>query len=224
MTAKELRQGIIAKIKHALKTNLIAGLLVATPLAASLFLMRLIFRWGDKLLLAIPEAYRPESYLPFHVPGLGIILLFALLFLLGILARNILGRTLVRIGDRIMGAIPLINKVYQAVKQLVETVLLGGGKDFKRVVLIEYPRKGMYALAYVTGKTHVEFENKIGKNVINLFLPTTPNPTSGFYLIVPEEDVISLDISVEESFKILISGGIINPEEANRSGGNHDHQ
>ena len=223
MTARE-RKGLAAKIKAALKANLIAGLLVATPLAATVFLLRLILRWGDKIMLLVPEAYRPENYLPFDIPGLGIILLFALLFLLGILARNILGRTLVRLGERIMGAIPLVNKVYQSVKQLMETVLVGGGRDFKRVVLVEYPRKGIYALAYVTGKTYVEFSNKTGKNVINLFLPTTPNPTSGFYLIVPEEDVIELDISVEDSFKILISGGLINPEDANRSGGTHDRQ
>lgn len=219
MTARQ-RKGITAKVKAALKANLIAGLLVAAPLAATVFLLRLILRWGDKIMLLVPEAYRPESYLPFEIPGLGIFLLFALLFLLGILARNILGRTLVRLGERIMGAIPLVNKVYQSVKQLMETVLVGGGRDFKRVVLVEYPRRGIYALAYVTGKTHVEFSKKTGNKVINLFLPTTPNPTSGFYLIVPEEDVIELDISVEDSFKILISGGLINPEDANRSGGN----
>ena len=223
MTAKE-RRSIAVRIKAALKANLIAGLLVAAPLAATVFLLRLILRWGDKIMLLVPEAYRPESYLPFEIPGLGIFLLFALLFLLGILARNILGRTLVRLGERIMGAIPLVNKVYQSVKQLMETVLVGGGRDFKRVVLVEYPRKGIYALAYVTGKTHREFSKKTGKNVINLFLPTTPNPTSGYYLIVPEEDVIELDISVEDSFKILISGGLINPEDANRSGGTHDRQ
>lgn len=218
MTARQ-RKSITAKVKAALKANLIAGLLVAAPLAATVFLLRLILRWGDKIMLLVPEAYRPESYLPFEIPGLGIFLLFALLFLLGILARNILGRTLVRLGERIMGAIPLVNKVYQSVKQLMETVLVGGGRDFKRVVLVEYPRRGIYALAYVTGRTYVEFSKKTGKNVINLFLPTTPNPTSGFYLIVPEEDVIELDISVEDSFKILISGGLINPEDANRSGG-----
>ena len=223
MAAKQ-HKGIAAKIKAALKANLIAGLVVAAPLAATVFLLRLILRWGDKIMLLVPEAYRPESYLPFEIPGLGIFLLFALLFLLGILARNILGRTLVRLGERIMGAIPLVNKVYQSVKQLMETVLVGGGRDFKRVVLVEYPRRGIYALAYVTGKTHAEFSKKTGKKVINIFLPTTPNPTSGFYLIVPEEDVIELDISVEDSFKILISGGLINPEDANRSGGPHDHQ
>ena len=159
MTAKQ-RRGIAAKIKAALKANLIAGLLVAAPLAATVFLLRLILRWGDKIMLLVPEAYRPESYLPFDIPGLGIFLLFALLFLLGILARNILGRTLVRLGERIMGAIPLVNKVYQSVKQLMETVLVGGGRDFKRVVLVEYPRRGIYALAYVTGKTHMEFSKK----------------------------------------------------------------
>lgn len=209
---------ILGHIKKALKTNLIAGLLVVTPLAATVFLLRLIFRWADKIILLIPEAYRPDAYLPFNIPGLGIILLVMTLFMIGFLARNILGRTLVRLGERIMDNIPLVNKFYQAVKQLVETIFTGGGKDFRRVVLIEYPRKGLYALAYVTGKTYPEFQDKTDKPVINLFLPTTPNPTSGFYLMVPEEDVIPLDISVEDSFKILISGGILNPDEVKRSG------
>ncbi|BBD09618.1 DUF502 domain-containing protein [Desulfovibrio ferrophilus] len=213
------RTGLLGLLKGALKTNLIAGLLVVIPLAATAFFLGVIFRWADKILLLIPEPFRPENYLPFNIPGLGIILLVMALFLIGFLARNILGRTLVRLGERIMNNIPLVNKFYQAVKQLVETIFIGGGKDFKRVVLIEYPRKGIYALAYVTGKTYPEFQNKTDKPVINLFLPTTPNPTSGFYLLVPEEDVITLDISVEDSFKILISGGIINPDEVKRSGG-----
>jgi len=210
---------LFGQIKKALKTNLLAGLLVVTPLAATVFLLGLIFKWADKILLLIPETYRPETYLPFKVPGLGVLLLAMALFLIGLLARNILGRTLVALGDRIMDHIPLVNKIYQAVKQLVEAILSGGGKDFRRVVLVEYPRKGIYALAYVTGRTYPEFQQKTDKHVINLFLPTTPNPTSGFYLLVPEEDVIPLDISVEDSFKILISGGIINPDEAKRTGG-----
>ncbi|WP_461209621.1 DUF502 domain-containing protein [Desulfocurvus sp. DL9XJH121] len=219
MCSQDPNAGLAARIKAALKANLIAGILVATPLAATVFLLGLILRWGDKILLLVPPALRPESYLPFRIPGLGIILLLALLFALGVLVRNILGRTLVRLGERIMESIPLVNKVYHSVKQLVEAVLMGGGKDFKRVVLVEYPRKGVYALAYVTGDTYKEFQEKTGKHVINLFLPTTPNPTSGFYLLVPEEDVIPLDISVEDSFKILISGGIIQPEEHNNQGG-----
>lgn len=219
MIGEQQNLGILGHIKKALKTNLIAGLLVVTPLAATVFLLRLIFRWADRILLLIPEAYRPETYLPFKIPGLGIILLVMTLFMIGFLARNILGRTLVRLGERIMDSIPLVNKFYQAVKQLVETIFISGGNDFRRVVLIEYPRKGLYALAYVTGKTYPEFQNKTDKPVINLFLPTTPNPTSGFYLMIPEEDVIPLDISVEDSFKILISGGILNPDEVKRSGG-----
>lgn len=219
MNDAPLRISPLGHLKKALKTNLLAGLLVATPLAATAFFLGLLFRWTDKVLLLIPEPFRPEHFLPFKIPGLGILLLVTVLFVLGLLARNILGRTLVRLGERIMDAIPLVNKFYQAMKQLAETVFSGAGKDFKRVVLVEYPRRGVYALAYVTGKTYPEFQTKTEKQVINLFLPTTPNPTSGFYLLVPEEDVIPLDISVEDSFKILISGGLINPDEAKRSGG-----
>ncbi|NJB68149.1 putative membrane protein [Desulfobaculum xiamenense] len=203
---------LLRHIKDALKANLLAGILVVTPLAATGFFLSLLFKWGDKVLLLIPEPYRPEQYLPFKVPGLGIIILFMFLFLAGVLGRNILGRFVVRIGEALLNNIPLVNKFYNAVKQLVNTILNGGNKDFKRVVLIEFPRKGIWALAYVTGTAVGEIQRRTEKKVVNVFVPTTPNPTSGFYLMVPEEELIPLDMSVEDSFKVLISGGIINPE------------
>lgn len=203
---------IARKIKDTLKANLLAGILVTTPLAATAFFLSLLMKWGDKVLLLIPEPYRPEHYLPVNIPGLGIIILFIFLFLAGLLGRNILGRWLMGIGERILGNIPLVNKFYHAVKQLVSTIVNGGNKDFKRVVLIEYPRRGVWALAYVTGTAVGEIQRRTEKRVVNVFVPTTPNPTSGFYLMVPEEDLIPLNMSVEDSFKVLISGGIINPE------------
>ncbi|GAB6177113.1 DUF502 domain-containing protein [Desulfobaculum senezii] len=203
---------IARTIKDTLKANLLAGILVTTPLAATAFFLGLLMKWGDKVLLLIPQAYRPENYLPFKVPGLGILVLFIFLFIAGLLGRNILGRWLMGIGERIVDNIPLVNKFYHAVKQLVTTIINGGGKDFKRVVLVEYPRKGVWAIAYVTGTAVGEMQRRTEKRVINIFVPTTPNPTSGFYLMVPEDELITLDMSVEDSFKVLISGGIINPE------------
>lgn len=205
-------KGFFRHIKNAIKRNLIAGLLVVTPLAATAFFLSFLLRWGDKALLLIPKAYRPAHYLPFDIPGLGIIFLLLLLFCMGVLVRNVFGRFLVRLGERIVNTIPLVNKFYSAVKQLVSTIVSGGNKDFKRVVLIEYPRKGVWALAYVTGTAVGEIQRRTEKRVVNLFVPTTPNPTSGFYLMVPEDELIPLDMSVEDSFKVLISGGIINPE------------
>lgn len=205
-------KSLFGRFKSAIKTNLIAGLVVIVPVLASVWAVIILARFSDKLLLIIPEPYRPENYLPFPLPGLGLILAIMIVFLAGFLARNLLGRKLVAIGEWLMYRIPFVSPLYKAVKQLVETLLSGSTRDFKRVVLIEYPRKGVYGLAFVTGVSVGEIQRKTERKCINVFVPTTPNPTSGFYLIVPEEDVIPLDMSVEDAFKVLISGGIINPE------------
>ncbi len=201
--------------KKALKANLLTGILVLMPLVATFWFIHLLIVWVDKTLLLLPKEYRPEAFLPFPIPGLGLILVIAVLFLTGLSARNFLGRRLVHLGDRIMSYIPFVSKIYGAVKKLVDTVFSGSGKDFKRVVLIEYPRRGIYALAFVTGVSTGEVQDKTAKRTINVFLPTTPNPTSGFYLLVPEEDVIPLEMTVEDSFKLLMSGGILSPETRN---------
>lgn len=206
-------RGFFGAVKNFFKANLIAGLLALTPLVATVFFMNFLIRQMDRILLLIPAPYRPENFLPFPIPGLGFIMLLAVLLLTGLVVRNFLGRKLIAIGDAIIARIPLISKLYGAVKQLLETIFNGAARDFKRVVLVEYPRKGVYALAFVTGMGKGELQRKTGANVVNLFVPTTPNPTSGFYLLVPEEDLIPLDMTVEDSFKVLISGGIISPED-----------
>lgn len=210
---------ILQEVKDVLKTNLIAGLLFLTPLAATFYFLKFVISWLDKITNIIPPAYRPDSFLPFPIPGLGIIILFIILFMTGILVRNYLGKKLVGLWEYIISKIPFINKFYTAVKQLVETIISGGNKDFKRVVLVEFPRSGVYSLGYVTGVAVGEIQDKTQKKVLNIYVPTTPNPTSGYYLIIPEEDVIPLDMSVEDSFKLLISGGIINPEDVCKKGG-----
>ncbi len=213
----------IRAVKNALKVNLLAGLLFLTPVAATFFFLKFSIRWLDSILLIIPEPYRPENVLPFPVPGLGVILLVIILFLTGLVVRNYLGRKLVGLWDMIIVRIPVVSKFYVSVKQLIETVLHGTGKDFKRVVLVEFPREGAYSIAYVTGVAAGEIQDKTEKRMINLYVPTTPNPTSGYYLIVPEAEVIPLDMSVEDSFKLLISGGIISPE-SKKAGGYDDRQ
>ncbi len=201
--------GIFYSIKNFFKSNLLAGILVLTPVVATVFFMTVLLTWVDKILLLIPPPYRPENFLPFPVPGLGFILLFVVLLLAGFVVRNILGKQLVRLGEKIVSYIPFVRSLYYGIKQLTDTILSGSGRDFKRVVLIEYPRRGIYALAFVTGMSRGEIQNKTPQRCINVFLPTTPNPTSGFYLVVPEEDAIPLELTVEESFKILMSGGIL---------------
>ena len=206
------RQGLAAQIKAAVKTNLAAGVLVLAPIGATVLFLRFVVIQVDQVILLLPEAYRPGSYLPFPVPGLGLVVVLMVLFLAGFLARNFLGRWVVRMWERLLSAIPFAGPFYKAVKQLVETVFGDGAKDFRKVVLLEYPRKGMYSIGFVTGVAGGEIQHRTARKVVNVFLPTTPNPTSGFYLVVPEDEVIPLSMSVEDAFKVIMSGGIINPE------------
>ncbi len=201
-----------ARIKHFIRANLLAGILFLTPVMATFFFLRVLFNWVDGLLNFLPARFRPEAFLPFPVPGLGLILLFATLLLTGFVVRNYLGRKLVHVWDRIIETIPLVNKLYIALKQLVETIFNRSPNDFKRVVLIEFPKEGSYAIAFVTGVAVGETQHKTRRKVINVFVPTTPNPTSGFFLMIPEESVIPMDMGVEDAFKLLVSGGIISPD------------
>ncbi|MFV0421815.1 DUF502 domain-containing protein [Oleidesulfovibrio sp.] len=211
MPASEPTGGFWAAIRRFIKANLFAGILVLTPIVATFLMLRVAVRWVDKLLLLLPAQYRPEEYLPVAVPGLGFILLIAVLLITGLLARNFLGRRLVALGDAIMARIPLVSSLYSGIKQLVETIFTSS-RDFQRVVLIEYPRKGLYTMAFVTGVAVGEIQQKTATKVLNVFVPTTPNPTSGFYLMVPEADVTPLEMNVEDAFKLLISGGILSSE------------
>lgn len=210
------KAGFFSGIQRFFKANLIAGILFLTPLVATFLALRVLVNWVDSSLMLLPVQFRPETYLSFKIPGLGFILLFAVLLVTGLLVRNFLGRKLVEIWDFLLSKIPFVSTLYGAVKQLAEAIFSGSSKDFQRVVLLEYPRRGVYTLAFVTGTAAGEIQRRTPKTVTNLFVPTTPNPTSGFYLMVPEEDLIQLDMSVEDAFKVLISGGIVNPENSAR--------
>ncbi len=211
---------LFGRIRKFLKVNLLAGLFFLTPIAATFFLLRLTIGWLDQLLLIIPVKYRPENLLPFPVPGLGLIVLIVVLLLSGVFVRNYIGKKLVLLWERIINYIPIVNKVYTAVKQLIDTIARGTSRDFKRVVLIEYPKDNIFAMAYVTGIAVGELQEKTKRKMINVYVPTTPNPTSGFYLMVPEDETIPLDMTVEDSFKLLMSGGIITPDRKQKNGGN----
>jgi uncharacterized membrane protein len=152
------------------------------------------------------------------IPGLGFIAVIMITILVGAFARNILGRTLLGFWEAVLSRIPLVNKVYTAVKQIGEGVITDKSAVFKRAVLVQWPRKGLYALAFVTHSPGGELQDKIGdKNVYTIFLPTTPNPTSGFFLIVPEKEIIDLSISVEDAIKLVISSGIVGPKSVART-------
>jgi uncharacterized membrane protein len=198
-------------IKSTIRGYFLAGLLVIVPLGVTLVVITAILRLIDRVLIIIPPKFHPHTYLPFKVPGLGLVLAIVLIMITGILVKNYIGRRVVDFGESILSGIPLVRPVYVAVKQVIQAMFGDTPYAFKRAILVEYPRKGVWAIAFVTGRTYEEIAEKTKKKTINVFLPTTPNPTSGFYLVIPEEDTIPLDITVEDAFKLLISGGVVEP-------------
>jgi uncharacterized membrane protein len=191
---------------------LIAGLLVWLPLAATAFIIKLVINLLDKIILFLPLQYRPESLFGVSIPGFGLALAIGVLLLTGMLAANLLGRELVAIWEGILSRIPIVRNIYNAVKQIASTILTSKGKSFRKVVLAEYPRKGIWSIGFLTNE-QVELNCQgLRDEMVAVFLPTTPNPTSGFILLFPKEDLIELDMSVEEGFKFIISIGVIVPE------------
>jgi uncharacterized membrane protein len=201
-------KGIIAILKNYFFT----GLLVILPIFITVYVIWFLIRGIDVVL-----KYVPSHYLPFQVPGLGLILVVLLIFVVGVLARNFVGRKVVQFWENMVDRIPLVRIIYAGVKQLLEAFFVQKSDAFKRVALLEYPRKGIYVLGFITGICKGETQAKTDKSMINVFVPTTPNPTSGFYVLVPEDELIILDMSVENAFKVLISGGILSPNEEKRS-------
>jgi len=182
------------------------------PLTATFFVITLVVELLDRTVLLIPQEYRPEAVLGFSIPGFGVILAIAILIVTGLLAANLLGRQLVRIWEAIVSRIPLVRTVYNSVKQISATVLTSDGKAFRKVVLLEYPRSDVWSMGFLTND-HIDIRhNRINQDVAAVFVPTTPNPTSGFIVMVPREDIIELDINIEEGFKYIISMGVIVPD------------
>jgi len=165
----------------------------------------------DQVLLLIPDKFNPDNLLGFHIPGLGLILSITVVMVTGVVVANLFGRRLVAAWESLLARIPLVRSIYSSVKQIAETLFHPDGKSFRKVLLIEYPRVGIWTLAFHTGGVVHEVQNKTGKEVINVFVPTTPNPTSGFFIMVPKEDVVELDMSVDDGLKLIMSLGVVVP-------------
>ncbi|MDB9492609.1 DUF502 domain-containing protein [Dolichospermum circinale CS-534/05] len=213
---KENQGLVMERLKQDLKNDLIAGLLVLIPLATTIWLTITIATWVINFLTQIPKQLNPFDGLnPILVNILNLLVGLAVpllsILVIGLMARNIAGKWLLDVGEQLLHAIPLAGQVYKTLKQLLETLLKDSHGKFRRVVLVEYPRQGIWAIGFVTGIISHEIQNHISRPVISIFVPTTPNPTTGWYAIVPEEEVINLSISVEDAFKIIVSGGIVAP-------------
>ncbi|ABA19901.1 Protein of unknown function DUF502 [Trichormus variabilis ATCC 29413] len=206
----------IDRLKQDLKNDLIAGLLVVIPLATTIWLTITIANWVIDFLTQVPKQLNPfdglhpivVNILNFAV-GLAVPLLSILI--IGLMARNIAGRWLLDFGERLLQAIPLAGQVYKTLKQLLETLLKDSNGKFRRVILIEYPRRGIWAIAFVTGVISSEIQSQMPRPMLSVFIPTTPNPTTGWYAVVPEDEVVNLSMSVEDAFKVVVSGGIVAP-------------
>lgn len=194
-----------------MKRYLIAGLLVWVPLGVTVMVINFLVGVMDKTLLWLPVHYRPDNLLGFHVPGLGVVMSVIIVMSTGVVVANLFGRKLVQLWERMLARIPLVRTIYASVKQILETVF-SSGQAFRKVLLIEYPRKGLWTLGFQSGKTRGEAQAKTGVEVINVFIPTTPNPTSGFFIMVPRSEIIELDMDVDDGLKMIISAGVMVPE------------
>jgi uncharacterized membrane protein len=206
------------RFQQDLKNDLIAGLLVVIPLATTIWLATTVSRFVLAFLTSIPKQFNPFNTLnPFlqELINLGVGLLGPLLgiLLIGLMARNIVGRWLLAFGEGTLLRIPLAGSVYKTLKQLLETFLQGSSSKFRRVVLVEYPQDGLYALGFVTGVLGTAMQVGFSEPMLSVFIPTAPNPTTGWYAVVPETKVRDLDLSVEDAFRTIISAGIVNPDE-----------
>lgn len=207
---------MLQRFKQDLKNDLIAGFLVVIPLATTIWLTITVAKWSVDLLTRIPKQINPFDGLdPFLSNSLNLLVGFAVpllsILVIGLMARNIAGRWLLDFGEQFLQAIPLAGSVYKTLKQILETLLRDSKNKFRRVVMVEYPRKGVWTLGFVTGKVSAQLQSHLAEPTLSIFIPTTPNPTSGWYAIVPESEAIDLEISIEDAFKVLISGGIVSP-------------
>ncbi len=196
------------KIKTLLKTYFITGLLVLLPLALTFWILKALLQSMEHL-IGDPI----QQYLDIYIPGMGIILLVCLILLVGIFAKNLIGRKLGHLGERILHKIPLVRNIYTSFKQLVNTIFMQGTDNFRGVVLVEFPRKEVFSLGFITGTAFGEVQRLTREKVVNVFIPTTPNPTSGFFVLVPEKQITYLKMTVEEGLKMIISGGMVTPPD-----------
>ena len=195
-----------------LRAYFFAGILVTAPAAITFYTAWLLITWIDRWVASLMPG-RYSDFLPVSVPGLGLIVLIVFLILVGMLTAGFLGRLLIRTGENILARMPVVRSIYGAVKQIFETVLAQQSNAFRQVVLVEYPRRGIWAIGFVSGGTRGEVQNLTKEECVNVFLPTTPNPTSGFLLFVPRGDLIVLNMTVEEGIKMVVSGGIVTPPD-----------
>ena len=202
--------------KHAIRRYFITGLLVWVPIIITIWVLSVLVGTMDQTLLLLPLEYRTESWLGIHVPGMGVLLTLLVVFFTGLLAANIIGQRLVRIWERVLARIPVVNSIYNGVKQVSDTLFSPNGQAFRKALLVQWPSPGMWTIAFLTGTPGGDVVNHLQGDYLSIYVPTTPNPTGGYFVMVPRSAVIELDMSVDEALKYIVSMGVVSPSNGRR--------
>lgn len=195
----------------SLKRCFIAGLLIWVPLVITFWVISMIINTMDQSLLLLPEALHPIHLLGFNIPGAGTVLTLGVIFITGLLATNLIGQKLVRSWEQVLARIPVVNSLYNAIKQVSDTIFSPTGNAFRKALLVQYPRAGSWTIAFLTGKPGGDVVHHLEGDYVSVYVPTTPNPTSGFFLMMPKADVVELKMSVDEALKYIVSMGVVPP-------------
>ena len=199
-----------------MKKYFITGLLIWIPLAITFWVLNLIVTTMDQTLLLLPESIRPHTWLGVHVPGLGVVLSLLVVLITGLLAANIIGQRMVRMWEGMLARIPVVKTIYNSVKQVSDTLFSSSGEAFRKALLVQYPRPGAWTIAFQTGVPAGDVAGHLSGDYVSVYIPTTPNPTSGFFLMLPRSEVIELDMSVDAALKYVISMGVAAPASTRR--------
>jgi len=194
-----------------MKKYLITGLLIWIPLVITIWVLKLVVDMLDQTLLLLPQALRTESWLGFHIPGMGVLLTFLIVLLTGTITANIVGQRLVHFWHEILHRIPVVSSIYSSVKQVSDTLFSSSGEAFRKALLVQWPHEGMWTIAFLTGAPGGDVTNHLQGDYVSVYVPTTPNPTGGYFVMMPRKDVIELDMSVDAALKYVISMGVAAP-------------
>jgi uncharacterized membrane protein len=205
-------------LRTGVKKYLITGLLIWIPLVITIWVLKLVVDTLDQSLLLLPEQWRTEGFLGVHIPGLGVILTLVIVLVTGVLATNFLGARLVHLWHSILHRIPVVNSIYSSVKQISDTLFSSSGQAFRKALLVEWPRPGMWTIAFLTGTPGGDVANHLEGDYVSVYVPTTPNPTGGYFVMLSRKDVIELDMTVDEALKYIISMGVVSPARRDAGG------
>ncbi|HBO83526.1 MAG TPA: hypothetical protein DD641_00750 [Deltaproteobacteria bacterium] len=204
-------------MKAGFKRYFFTGILVVVPLYITGYVVSIIINFMDDVMGFLPKILHPDTYLPFHIPGVGIIVTLLIILVTGALTANLAGKKLVEFGEGILDRIPFLRSIYSSTKQFIDTLFINKHESFRKVILVEFPKKDIYTIGFLIGPVTKEIESRIEEKLVSIFIPTSPIPTTGYYLVIPEKNIIPLDMSIEMAFKLIITAGVLTSE--NNKGG-----